>query len=87
MISCFAENFLRLFHINDLYFIFIPKDHEPMWTKELRKLCKTPAREFTFKMKIWNPQSWIVTEHHAGESRVVPTKIQRSNDDTVTFKR
>ena len=69
------------------YFRFIPKDHEPMWTKELRKLCKTPAREFTFKMKIWNPKSWVVTENIAGESRVTPTKIQRPGDDTVTFKR
>ena len=69
------------------------KDHEPMWTKELRKICKTPTEEFTFKMKIWNPKHWIVTEHVSsgggggGESRVVPTKIQKTGDDTVTFKR
>ena len=58
-----------------------------MWTKELRELCKSPAREFAFKMKIWNPKSWVVTENIAGESRVTPTKIQRPGDDTVTFKR
>ena len=53
------------------YFIFI--DQEPILNKEMKHLCQSPAKNATFKTRIWHPQNWIVTEQCHGESVIIPT--------------
>ena len=49
------------------------KDQEPILNKEMKHLCQSPAKNVTFKTRIWNPQNWIVTEQCHGESVIIPT--------------
>ena len=63
------------------------KDHEPILTKELRKFCKQPAKNFEFETRIWKPQNWVVTEHASnGETHVVQTVVEEDpGDDTLNY--
>lgn len=39
----------------------------------MKHLCQSPAKNATFKTRIWHPQNWIVTEQCHGESVIIPT--------------
>ena len=64
----------RNFFLEITYFIYIIFiDQEPILNKEMKHLCQSPAKNVTFKTRIWNPQNWIVTEQCHGESVIIPT--------------
>ena len=59
------------------------KDQEPILNKEMKHLCQSPAKNATFKTRIWHPQNWIVTEQCHGESVIIPTgKISDGSSNT-----
>ena len=64
----------RNFFLEITYFIYIIFiDQEPILNKEMKHLCQSPAKNATFKTRIWHPQNWIVTEQCHGESVIIPT--------------
>lgn len=63
------------------------KDREPILKKELKKLCKVPAKEFKFKTRIWMPKNWIVTQHFGKEARIVSTEVQKQYGDEMTYRK